>query len=160
MGCGDNPSNPIVNQTPVPTPVPTPTPTPVPTPTPAPVKATCQLEEQNDCGFGGCCSEGGAARFDGEIAAAQADIARTHPEIFDNRGRLNVDEKEYTDILADRIVQMTNGAVCAVGAGGSTSRDEIRVKRDNSLSQHVDVIIGSNNSPWVGGRYTCRPASF
>lgn len=160
FACGDSPSNPTVNATPTPAPTPIPTPTPAPTPTPTPAKAACKLSELADCGFGGCCREGGAEQFNAEVAAAQADLARTNPEIFDRDGRLEVGEQEYTDLLADRIVQMTNGAVCAVGSGGSTSRDEIRVKRDNNLSQHVDVIVGSSNKPWVGKRYTCRPASF
>lgn len=151
--------------TPTPTPVPTPKPTPTPAPTPTPVptpppSARCRLAARADCGLGGCCREGGAAEFNGEIAAAQADIRRTDPGIFEHSGRLRLGEKEYTDLLADRIVRLSGGSVCAVGSGGSASPDEIRVKRDNDLAQHVDVIVGSTHTPWVGGRYTCRPASF
>ncbi len=156
LGCGDSPSDPSGGATP--TPAPTPAPTPVPTPTPTP-EAKCTLAAMPDCGFTGCCQEGGSHRFADEIAAAQADLARTNPEMFDSKGAIRVSEKDYTDALAKRIVQITNAGVCSVGAGGSTSEDEIRVKRDNNLAQHVDVIL-SNGQPWVGGTYTCRPATF
>jgi hypothetical protein len=38
--------------------------------------------------------------------------------------------------------------------------DEVAIKIDNNVSQNVDVIIGSSHVPYMGGRYTCRPASF
>ncbi len=44
--------------------------------------------------------------------------------------------------------------------GESYSKDEIVIKVDNTVSQNVDVIIGSSHEPYIGGRYTCRPASF
>jgi hypothetical protein len=56
--------------------------------------------------------------------------------------------------------------VCARGGGRngeSFSKDEVAIKAvadNNSVSQNVDVIIGSSNTPYIGGRYTCRPASF
>lgn len=138
------------------TPAPTPTPTAVPTPT----TLTCQLAAQDDCGRSGCCREGGTPQFDGEIAAAQDALRRSSPELFNSNGSLRVDEVTYTSALARKITEMFG--LCARGGGGGTSisRDEVAVKRDNSLSQNTDVILGSNNMPYVGGNYTCRPASF
>jgi hypothetical protein len=112
-----------------------------------------------DCGLTGCCSEGGTAQFDSEIAAAQQEIARTRGDIFNPNGSLRVTDQEYTAILAAQITRQFG--LCARGGGiGSVSRDEVSVKRDNGLSQNVDVVIGSSNSPALLGRYTCRPASF
>jgi hypothetical protein len=52
--------------------------------------------------------------------------------------------------------------LCARGGGGYTSisRDEVAIKRDNGMSQNVDVIVGDKGWPAVAGVYTCRPASF
>jgi hypothetical protein len=170
-GCGDGltsttPSNPSGGGTPTPTPRPsatataTPTATPVATPTPG-QGLTCQLAARPDCGNSGCCSEGGTALFNAQINDAQADLERTRPDIFNSNGSLRVDELEYTDLLAKKIVSMFG--LCARGGGRgneSYSKDEVVIKADNTLSQNVDVIIGSSNTPYIGGRYTCRPASF
>ncbi len=145
-----------------PAPVPTATPVPAPTATPTPTAGlSCQLPTRPDCGNSGCCSEGGAALFNSQINDAQADLERTRPEIFNSNGSLRIDELEYTDILAKKITALTG--LCAVGGGrdgNSRSKDEVAIKADNNVSQNVDVIIGSSNTPYIGGRYTCRPAAF
>lgn len=142
-----------------PTPLVTPTATPATTPTPA-SGLTCQLAARPDCGAS-CCSEGGAALFNSQINDAQADLERTRPDIFNTNGSLRLDELEYTDLLARKITSMFG--LCAVGGGrdgNSRSKDEVGIKSDNNVSQNVDVIIGSSHTPYIGGRYTCRPASF
>ena len=100
--------------------------------------------------------------FEREIAAAQDELKRRKPELFNSNGSLKVDEDEYTAELAKVVTAMTG--LCATGGnvhqGGSISKDEVAIKRDNGLSQNTDVIAGWNNSPYVGGVYTCRPASF
>jgi hypothetical protein len=106
----------------------------------------------------GCCSEGGGALFNSQIDTAQADLERTRPDIFNSNGSLRVSEIEYTDLLAQRITALFG--LCTEGGGHSTSKDEVGIKSDNGTSQNVDVIIGSSNTPYIGGRYTCRPASF
>jgi hypothetical protein len=139
---------------------PTPSPTPTPTPTPSPVATTkaCTLPEMGDCGAG-CCRRGGAAQFDAEIEAAQEALVYSSPQLFDANGRVKVEAEEYTAALAKKITEMTG--LCARGGGkpSSISGDEVAVKRDNTLSQNVDVLI-SNGVPWIGERFTCTPASF
>lgn len=174
--CGDGltqtPSTPSSGgATPTPTPARTATPTPTPaataTPTPTPSgNFFCSLPARPDCGNSGCCSAGGAALFDGVIDEAQADLERNRPDIFNSNGSLKIDELEYTDLLASRINALNGGRVCARGGGRngeSFSKDEVAIKAvadNNSVSQNIDVIIGSSNTPYRGGRYTCRPASF
>ena len=170
VACGDGldavttPGSAAGNATSTPTPTPaaaTPTPAPAtPTPTPAGA-ATCSLPERPDCGNNGCCTEGGTALFNSQINDAQAELERTRPDIVGPTGDVRTDEETYTAELA-KVLMRLNPGMCAVGGGkgSSRSKDEIAIKVDNTVSQNVDVIIGSSHSHHVGGRYTCRPASF
>lgn len=97
------------------------------------------------------------------ISDAQSALERERPDIFNANGSLRIDEIEYTNLLARRIVTLTGGQVCARGGGSaaeSISKDEVALKRDNASSTNVDVIIGSSNTPYIGGVYNCRPAAF
>ena len=154
VSCSDDPP---AAPTVVATPTPTPTPTPAPTPTPV---MTCNVPENGDCGNSGCCTRGGTLQFEAEIEAAMTALERSSPHLFESDGSLAVDEVEYTAALAKKITEMTG--LCARGGGRPTtiSRDEVAVKRNNNLSQNVDVILGSTNTPAIIGVYTCRPASF
>jgi hypothetical protein len=139
---------------------PAPTPTPTPTPTASPTTKSCTLAAQDDCGRSGCCEEDDDSTvFEDEIYAAQEALKISWPEAFNDDGSLDVEEVEYTEALAKKITEMTG--LCARGGGGRTSisRDEVAIKRNNSMSQNVDVILG-NNHTHIGGVYTCRPASF
>jgi hypothetical protein len=168
VACGDGldavttPGAAAGNPSPTATPVAA-TPTPVPaTPTPTPVgAASCSLPERPDCGNNGCCTEGGTALFNSQINDAQAELERTRPDIVGTGGDVRVDEETYTAELAKMLMRLNPG-MCAVGGGkgSSRSKDEVAIKTDNSVSQNVDVIIGSSHSHHVGGRYTCRPAAF
>lgn len=159
--CSDaNPTTPPTSLTP--TPAPTPTPTPEPTPTPV---GTCNLAPQPDCGARGCCKEGGQGQFDVEIRAAQAAVRESRPDFFKPNGSLKVDEVRYTNEVAEKLTELYG--LCARGgdernppAGHSISGDEVAVKRDNGLSQNVDIILGATNTPSITGYFTCRPASF
>jgi hypothetical protein len=146
-----------------PTPAAAATPTPTPVPTPGPVSAgSCTLPARPDCGNSGCCSRGGAELFGGAINDAQAHLERTRPDIFNSNGSLKLEELEYTQLLAKTLMQLNPG-MCARGGGEngeSYSKDEVAIKVNNDVSQNVDVIIGSSHTPYIGDRYTCRPASF
>jgi hypothetical protein len=161
--CGDgldqSPSSPTGGSSGA-TATPTPTPTPAPTPTPTPVALKCELPDRPDCGFTGCCTEGGGNPYVTVIDNAQAELERTRPDLFNSNGSLKVDEITYTNILAAKITEMTG--ICAVGGGqgSSRSKDEVGLKRDNNSSTNVDTIIGSSNTPYIGGVYNCRPAAF
>jgi hypothetical protein len=153
-GSGDPTPTTVVTLAPAPTPAPT------PTPTPSPTTKSCTLATQDDCGRSGCCRAGGTLEFEDEIYEAQEALKVSWPEAFNDDGSLDVDEVEYTEALAKKITEMTG--LCARGGGGRTSisRDEVAIKRNNSMSQNVDVILGAKNTPHIGGVYTCRPASF
>jgi len=114
-----------------------------------------------DCGAS-CCSKGGDERFVAEIEAAQEELKRRKPALFNANGSLAVGE----DGVHHRAREAHHVDVRPLrhrrhrGSRGSISDDEVGIKRDNGLSQNTDVIAGYNNSPYVGGVYTCRPASF
>ena len=162
--CGDGlQTTPTGSATPPPTPRPNTTPTPAPTATPTATPATalkCELAERPDCGKTGCCTEGGGNSYVTVIDNAQTDLEKTRPDLFNPNGSLKVDEVTYTNILAAKITAMTG--ICAVGGGqgSSRSKDEVGLKRDNNQSTNVDTIIGSSNTPYIGGVYNCRPAAF
>lgn len=147
----------------VPTAVATPTPTPTPSPTavPTPSVKSCAVPESDDCARSGCCQRGGEVLFVAEIEQAQEALKRRYPEYFNDDGSLDVEEVEYTAALATQITEMFG--ICAKGGGirfGSISRDEVAMKIDNTRSQNVDVIRGSDNMPMIVNVYVCRPASF
>ena len=99
-----------------------------------------------------CCTSGGSVIFRTQIEAAEADLTKTQPGLFLPNGDVK-DKLEYIAALAKRLTQMTG--ICSEPNG----HDEIRVKENQTISQHVDVLI-ADQTPWVGGVYTCRPASF
>ncbi|MEO8500860.1 MAG: hypothetical protein ABI565_08080 [Vicinamibacteria bacterium] len=136
-----------------PTPVAIATATPVaqPTTTPAPGLLTCTLPKLPNCDAQ-CCSAGGTVLFESELLAAEADLTRTQPGLFQSNGNVR-DNFQYLAALAKRLTELTG--LCAE----PLAHDELRIKRDNNVSQHIDVLI-ADVSPWVGGVYTCRPASF
>jgi hypothetical protein len=86
------------------------------------------------------------------MQAAEDDLTRTQPGLFLPNGDVR-DNIAYLAALARRITEMSG--LCTEPLG----HDEIRIKGDQNISQHVDVLI-ADVSPWVGGAYTCRPASF
>lgn len=137
--------------TPTPVPTPTPTATPVPTPTPNTNNLTCNLARLPNCDAQ-CCREGGSVRWRVQIEATQDDLRRTQPNLFFSNGDVR-DNIEYMTALGRRLTQLYG--LCAEPLG----HDELRVKEDQNFSQHIDVLI-SDRTPWVGGAYTCQPASF
>jgi hypothetical protein len=158
-GCGDGigdvttASSPSGTPKPAATTTPAPgTPTPTPTPTPKPGTLTCTLPSLPICDAA-CCSAGGDRLFTKEIQAAEDDLYNTQPGLFLSNGDVK-NNLDYLNALAKRLTEMTG--LCAV----ANAHDEIRVKRDQTVSQHVDVLSGNDATPWVGGVYTCRPASF
>ena len=87
-----------------------------------------------------------------QIEDAEAELFRTQPNLFFSNGNVR-DKFEYMAALAKLLTARTG--LCAEPLG----HDEIRVKENQNVSQHIDVLI-ADESPWVGGAYTCRPASF
>ena len=129
----------------------TPVATPTPTPTPAPGILSCTLAKLPNCDAQ-CCTQGGSVMFRSQLETAENDLTRTQPQLFRSNGDVR-DNVEYMDALARRLTQLFG--LCAERLG----HDEIRIKDSQVVSQHIDVLI-SDVTPWVGGAYTCRPASF
>lgn len=130
---------------------PTPTPTATPTATPTTGTLSCTLPKLPNCDAT-CCTAGGSVIYRAELEAAEDDLTRTQPGLFTSNGNVR-DNIQYMAALAKRLTERTG--LCAEPLG----HDEIRVKGNQDVSQHVDVLI-SDVTPWVGGAYTCRPASF
>ena len=157
ISCGDGIGDVTTGSGPSATPTPatvtaTPAPTPVPTATPS-TRATCALPALPNCDAQ-CCREGGSVIYASQIDSAQASLRNSQPGLFFSNGDVR-DNLEYMRQLAQEILHRSNDQICAEALG----HDEMRVKGDQSVSQHVDVLI-SDRTPWVGGAYTCRPASF
>ena len=135
------------------TPAATPTPAAAASPTPTPVSGalSCTLARLPNCDAN-CCREGGTVRWRSQIEAAQASLRTLQPALFHGNGDVR-DNIQYMNALTLRLTQMFG--LCAEPLG----HDEIRVKEDQNFSQHIDVLI-ADATPWVGGAYTCQPASF
>ena len=160
ISCGDGigdvttGSGPSATPTPVPTPAPiVTTPTPTPTPTPSTSNVACRLTSLPNCDAT-CCSNGGSIIYRSQIEEAQDEVRRTRPELFLAGGNVR-DNIEYMVVLSRVIQNRSNGNICAEPLG----HDEIRIKGDQNVSQHVDVLV-ADVSPAILGAYTCRPASF
>lgn len=138
-GCDDQPTTPSV--------VATPTPTPTPTATPA---ATCVIRPSLPDSFR--CAAEPPAVFQAAVIAAQDQVKREHPEIFDGQGR--VSQTIYTAWVA-RTINANNPTLCA--AGGTD--DEVSVRRINSseFSELYDLVTG-NGDVWNNYIFTCRPS--
>ncbi len=159
IGCGDGigdvtTGGPSATPTPVvqATPTPTPAATPAATPTPNTSNLSCNLTPRLPNCDAQCCREGGSVRWRVEIEATQADLTRTQPNLFFSNGDVR-DNFEYMAALGRRLTQLYG--LCTEPLG----HDELRVKADQNFSQHIDVLI-ADRTPWVGGAYTCQPASF
>jgi hypothetical protein len=158
-GCGDGIGDVTTGSGPSATPTPVPaTPTPAPTAAPTATPGTsgtiaCKLPKLPNCDAQ-CCSSGGSIIHRSQIESAQDELARTQPGLFLPGGNVR-DNFEYMAALARLIQNRSDGNVCAEVLG----HDEIRVKSDQTVSQHVDVLI-ADVTPAVLGAYTCRPASF
>lgn len=158
-GCGDgigdvtSGSGPSSTPTPTTTPRPgtSPTPTPVPTATPRPGVLSCTLPKLPNCDDQ-CCSQGGSVIWRTQLQDAEDELVKLQPGLFFSNGDVR-DKFEYMAALAKLLTERTG--LCAEPLG----HDEIRVKENQTISQHIDVLI-ADQTPWVGGAYTCRPASF
>jgi len=112
-----------------------------------------------DCGAW-CCRDAGSPLFDVEVRAAQEAVRLEEPQMFGPDGSVVVEDSVYTAAVAARVTSMFG--LCAMGGNKhhSTGNDEVAVKRDQKLSQNLDLILGSTRKPGIYKRYTCEPASF
>jgi len=167
VACNDStPPTAPVGGTPAPvagTPAPAPSTTPTPTPTPSAAVAACTVGPMPDCAAD-CCDEAEDGLFDDEIVNAIAAVRRENPDWFGRDDQIQVSAAEYTNAVAGQITKLYG--LCARGGdkpgppvGHSISEDEVAIKRDNRLSQNVDIIYG-NGQAGIIRYFNCRPASF
>jgi len=133
--------------TPTPAPQPTSAPTASPTGSATPNQGSCSLTAMPE---GSPCREEKAS-FQAQVEAAQADVLRTRPDLFD-AGRVR-SEDAYVQEVA-RILR-TRG-LCAAQGG---PKDEVAVKSTNEWNDQYDIVLGSGQ-PWTSYQVTCRPARF
>jgi len=124
--------------------------TAMPTPTPAPTPTPCTISPTLPASFR--CAAEPPPRFQSIVIAAQEQVRREHPEIFDGAGRVN--QTIYTGWVAQTLV--ANGH-CAIGG----TDDEISIKPlgSNEFSELYDVVT-SNGDVWNAYINTCRPSLF
>jgi len=134
-GCDDKATSPTVVATPTPTPTPAPTPTPCII-NPVPASFRCAAEPP--------------PRFQSIIIAAQDQVRREHPEIFDGAGRVN--QTIYTGWVARTLTAQGH---CAIGG----TDDEISFKTSNEFSELYDLVTGAGEV-WNNYVFTCRPSLF
>jgi hypothetical protein len=90
-------------------------------------------------------------RFEAQVVAAQAQVRREHPELFDGSGKV-VSQNLYTGWVAETLKAQR---VCAIGG----TDDEISVRSDSSSSELYDLVTG-NRDTWTNYVFTCRPSLF
>lgn len=135
-GCDDAPTTPTVVATPTPTPAPTPTPFACPV-AGLPASFRCAAEPP--------------PRYEAQVVAAQNQVRREHPDVFDSSGKV-ISQETYTGWVATTLRAQ---GVCAIGG----TDDEISVKSDSSASELYDLVTGGRDT-WTSYVFTCRPSLF
>jgi len=145
------PSGTIILQPGSPTPSPTPKPSTVPSPSPSggatPNQGTCSLAAMPE----GSPCRAETPSFQAQVEAAQAEVLRTRPDLFDG-GRVRSEDTYVQEVAR---VLRTHG-LCAVQGG---PKDEVAVKSTNDFNDQYDIVLGSGD-PWTSYQVTCRPARF
>ena len=132
-----------------------PTPTPQPPTAPSPTPGATATPSQGSCSLASM-PEGSPCRaespsFQAQVEAAQAEVLRTRPDLFDG-GRVR-SEDAYVQEVA-RVLRVRG--LCAVQGG---PKDEVAVKSTNDWNDQYDIVLGSGD-PWTSYQVTCRPARF
>lgn len=138
---------PTPGSTPPPSSSPTVSPAPTPVSTPSPNLASCNLAPMPD---GSPCSAESPS-FQSQVEAAQAEVLRTRPDLFD--GDRVRSEDAYVQEVA-RVLR-TRG-LCAAQGG---PKDEVAVKITNASNDQYDIVLSSGQT-WTHYEVTCRPARF
>lgn len=130
-----------------PTPTSSPAPSASPTGTSTPGAGSCSLAPMPE----GAPCRAESPSFQAQVEAAQADVLRTRPDLFEG-GRVR-NEDAYVQEVA-RVLR-TRG-LCAAQGG---PKDEVAVKSTNEWNDQYDIVLGSGE-PWTSYQVTCRPARF
>jgi hypothetical protein len=135
--CDDQPSTPTAVATPSPTPAPTPTP------------VACTISPTLPASFR--CAAEPPPKFEAIVIAAQDQVRREHPEIFDGQGKV-ISQETYTGWVAQTLRAQGH---CAIGG----TDDELSIKQTNDWSELYDLVTGGRDV-WNAYIFTCRPSLF
>jgi hypothetical protein len=91
------------------------------------------------------------ASFQAQVELAQADVARTRPDLFDG-GRVRSEDSYVQEVAR---VLRTRG-LCASQGG---PKDEVAVKTTNDWNDQYDIVLASGQT-WTSYQVTCRPSRF
>ena len=141
--------NPNATPTPSPnsSPAASPGSSPAASPATSPNSSTCSLAAMPE----GSPCRAEAPSFQAQVEAAQADVLRTRPDLFEG-GRVR-SEAAYDQEVA-RVLR-TRG-LCATQGG---PKDEVAVKTTNDWNDQYDIVLSSGQT-WSSYQVTCRPARF
>ncbi len=141
------PGSPNSTPTPAPQPSSAPTASPSGSATPNPNQGSCSLTPMPE----GSPCRAEAPAFLAQVEAAQADVLRTRPDLFEG-GRVRSEDAYVQEVAR---VLRTRG-LCAAQGG---PKDEVAVKSTNEWNDQYDIVLGSGQ-PWTSYQVTCRPARF
>ena len=135
------------NPSPTATVPPASSPVPSPTGTASPSAGSCSLASMPE----GSPCRAEAPSFQAQVEAAQADVLRTRPDLFD-AGRVRSEDTYVQEVAR---VLRTRG-LCAAQGG---PKDEVAVKTTNDWNDQYDIVLGSGQT-WTSYQVTCRPSRF
>jgi hypothetical protein len=123
-----------------------PSPTPAPTATPSPFACTVHgLPDWYRCAVEP------PPRFEAVVIAAQDQVRREHPDLFNNAGKV-ISQEQYTGWVAQTL---RSKGICAIGG----TDDQISVKDSEDASELYDLVTGGFDA-WTNYVFTCRPSLF
>ena len=140
------PGSPTPPPTPTPTTPPT-SPTATPSSTATPTTSSCSLAPMPE----GSPCRAESPSFQAQVEAAQAEVLRTRPDLFEG-GRVRSEDAYVQEVAR---VLRTRG-LCAAQGG---PKDEIAVKNTNDWNDQYDIVLGGGEV-WTSYQVTCRPARF
>jgi hypothetical protein len=102
-----------------------------------------------------------AARYLADVEAAITQLASSKPELFD-KGDMQAGTDFYKVTNVDGYTAGMVQALTAKGFCAFWDGEEIQVKRENTFSEHYDILTSDNHIRKGTGAYrsTCYPAAF
>jgi len=139
--------SPAPTTTPPPNASPTASPAATPVATASPTASSCTLTAMP----AGSPCRAESASFQGQVEAAQAEVARTRPDLFDGT------RVRSEDAYVQEVARILRGRGLCAAQGGPT--DEVAVKTTNDWNDQYDIVLSSGET-WTSYQVTCRPARF
>lgn len=123
------------------------TPSATPAPSNSPSQSTCSLASMPE----GSPCRAEAPSFQTQVEAAQAEVRRTRPDLFEG------DRVRSEDGYVQEVARVLRSRGLCAAQGGP--KDEVAVKNNNDWNDQYDIVLGSGQT-WTSYQVTCRPARF